>query len=129
MTEFVFRAIVSGFAGRAIESLRGLEPRWRRELVAVWILPLGIHALEFTVHRARGTAALAWSTGASVTLSIASAAFHLFVMRRGILLVGAGRLSLREDLRRMPAIVRSLVTVRDRDVGRVGDDQDPPSDQ
>jgi hypothetical protein len=52
-----------------------------------------------------GTQKLAASMTASVAFTALSTAFNLFAMRRGVLIVGADRLTLRQDLRAMPRLV------------------------
>jgi hypothetical protein len=51
------------------------------------------------------------SMTASVAFTALSTLFNLYAMRRGALLVGTGRQSLWEDLRRLPRIVWDFITL------------------
>jgi hypothetical protein len=104
-TEFLFRAIASGVFGSLTQVFSRAHHHW----VALLILPALGHAAEYAVHSAAGTPRLASSIGASVAFSVLSTAFNLFAMRRGTLVVGPHQRTLREDLRKLPALVRDFV--------------------
>ena len=104
-TELVFRGITSGFYGALTEGFREVEPPWAGAVCMLVFLPVANHAMEFVVHWLRGTRNLAPSITASVVFTALSTLFNLYAMRRGALIVGAGRQSLREDLRRMPGML------------------------
>ena len=108
-TEFVFRLVTSGFYGALTQSFRRVEPRWQGQLAAMLVLPAVGHSLELLVHWLRGTPELAASIGASVMFTTLSTAFHLFAMQRGVLIVGDGQRSLREDLVSLPRIMAAFV--------------------
>lgn len=105
-TEFVFRAGASGLLGSLTQALSGIEPPWRGAIVALLLLPAAGHAAEYAVHSAAGTPRLTASVGASVAFTCVSTLFHLFAMRRGVLIAGPRGLSLTDDLRSLPRIVR-----------------------
>ena len=65
--------------------------------------------MEFVVHWLRGTRNLVPSVTASVIFTALSTLFNLYAMRRGALIVGSGRGSLLEDLRRMPGLVLDFI--------------------
>ena len=46
---------------------------------------------------------------ASICFSVLTTAFTMFVMRRGVLVVGEGQQSLWRDLRRMPSLIAAFV--------------------
>jgi hypothetical protein len=104
-TELVFRGVTSGFYGALTEGFSDAEPPWAAAVGAVVVLPLASHSMELAVHWLRGTRNLAPSIAASVAFTAVSTLFNLYAMKRGALIVGAGRESLLEDLRRMPRIV------------------------
>jgi hypothetical protein len=104
-TELVFRGITSGFYGTISEGLAEAEPQWAAALCVMLAVPLVNHSLEFGVHWLRGTQKLMPSIAASVVFTMLSTLFNLYAMRRGALLVGTGRGSLLEDLRRSPALL------------------------
>jgi hypothetical protein len=104
-TELVFRGMTSGFYGALTEGFRDVEPPWAGAVSVLVLLPVANHAMEFVVHWLRGTRNLAPSITASVAFTALSTLFNLYAMRRGALIVGAGRESLWEDLRRMPRML------------------------
>jgi hypothetical protein len=104
-TELLFRGITSGFYGALTEGFRDAEPPWAAALSVIVLLPLTNHSMEFLVHWMRGTRNLAPSIAASVVFTALSTLFNLYAMRRGALIVGSGRSSLRQDLVRMPRLL------------------------
>ena len=108
-TELVFRGITSGFYGALTEGFREAEPPWAAALGVLVALPLANHSTEFVVHWLRGTRNLAPSIAASVIFTAISTLFNLYAMRRGALIVGTGRGSLVEDLRRMPRLILDFI--------------------
>jgi len=74
------------------------------------LLPVANHSLELLVHWMRGTQKLLPSILASVILTAFSTLFNFYVMRRGVLIVGAGRHSLGKDLLHLPRLVVDFVT-------------------
>ncbi len=114
VTESAFYIFIAGFHGALIQAFRRSQPVWAATLTVMALLPAINHSLEFALHWLAGTENLATSIAASVCFSALSAAFNLFAMRRGILIVGEGRQSLVDDLRRMPRIVFEFFTVTPR---------------
>jgi hypothetical protein len=104
-TELVFRGITSGFYGAISEGFAEAEPEWAAALCVTVAVPVVNHSLEFAVHWLRGTRKLMPSIAASVVFTMLSSLFNLYAMRRGALIVGTGRGSLLEDLRRSPALL------------------------
>jgi hypothetical protein len=104
-TELIFRGITAGFYGALTEGFSDAEPPWAAALGAMVMLPLAAHSMELAVHWLRGTRNLVPSITASVVFTALSTLFNLYAMKRGALIVGQGRGSLLEDLRRMPALV------------------------
>lgn len=118
--EAAFYAAVAGFYGALIQSFRRAQPVWLATLTVMVLLPALNHTLEYLLHWSRGTQKLSASLAASVALSLVSALFNLFVMRRGALLVGAERESLSSDLRRLPLLVWEFLLVLPRALWRAG---------
>jgi hypothetical protein len=128
-TELVFRGITSGFYGALTEAFREAEPPWAAALTVMFLLPVANHSIELLVHWMRGTQKLLPSI-----LTALSTLFNFYVMRRGVLIVGAGRHSLRKDLLKLPWLVVDFVTWMPRYMirraerkpgpGRVGGDPD-----
>jgi hypothetical protein len=103
--ESSFYIVTAGFYGAILQSFRRVEPFWHAILCVTIMLPLLNHSLEFILHWWGRTQKIAAGMIASVLLSLISATFNLYVMRRGVLIVGAGRQPFRSDLRRMPRLV------------------------
>jgi hypothetical protein len=114
-TELIFRGITSGFYGALTEGFREVEPPWAAAAGVLIVLPFANHAVEFVVHWMRGTRNLVPSIAASVVFTALSTLFNLFAMRRGALIVCAGRASLLEDLRRMPGLLLDFVMLLPRE--------------
>jgi hypothetical protein len=108
VTELVFRICTSGFYGAIAQQLSRIRPSWKSMLYAVLVLPIANHTLEFLAHWYRGTPELTLSILASVTFTALSSSFHVFVMRRGLLVVGDASRPLSEDLSKMPRAVASF---------------------
>jgi hypothetical protein len=83
------------------------------------LIPVVNHTLEYFVHYASGATRIAAGLAASISLSVLSAVFNLFAMRRGVLIVGDERASLIDDLRRMPRIVFDFVMTIPRALWRM----------
>lgn len=103
--ELVFRGATSGFYGAMTEAFAPVSPAWAGALAATALVPAVSHTLEFLVHFLRGTPKLASSVIASMLFTAISTSFNLFAMRRGLLIVGEGRRSIRSDLLQMPALL------------------------
>lgn len=108
-TEFIYRALTSGFYGAMTQALSEVRPRWQGTMGAVVLLPFANHALEFIAHWASGTEELILSILASMCFTALSSTFHVFVMRRGLLTVGDGSQGLLADLAQMPKAVALFV--------------------
>jgi hypothetical protein len=113
-TDLIFRPLVSGFYGAIVESFRLARPTWAATLVIIIALPVFNHLIELAIHWARGTQRLGTSVLASVSFSVLSGLFNLFAMRRGLLIVGPGRRSITEDLRRIPGVIAAFLIAAPR---------------
>jgi hypothetical protein len=109
-TELVFRGVTSGFYGALTEAFREAEPPWAAAVTVMLLLPVANHSVELLVHWLRGTQKLLPSILASIVLTAISTLFNFYVMRRGALIVGAGRHSLGKDLLRLPRLALDFVT-------------------
>jgi hypothetical protein len=107
--DLVYRATTAGFYGAISQAFRKAQPTWAAMLAALAILPAFNHACEFVLHSLRGTPRLGLSVATSIAFSVFSALFNLYVMRRGVLIVGQDRQSLWADLRQMPRMVAGFV--------------------
>ena len=107
LTEFLYRAVMSGFYGTLTQRISRLEPVWRAVLAAVVLLPVAQHSLELLVHYLRGTPKLFASLVASVAFTCLSTLVNCYLMRNNVLIVGPQAKSLREDLASLPGLVRA----------------------
>jgi hypothetical protein len=110
-TDLAFRGVSSGFYGALTEAVRDVEPPWAAAVTVMLILPLVNHSLELLVHWLRGTHNLAASILSSIALTVFSTLFNLYAMRRGVLIVGAGRRSLARDLLHIPRLIWDFLLV------------------
>jgi hypothetical protein len=108
-TEVAYRAATSGFHAALTQAIGRAEPAWAATLAAMAVLPLVGHGGEFLVHWWRGTPRLGQSVVASVAFTMVSTAFHVFAMRRGVLVVDDRRRPFLDDLRRLPGLVLDFV--------------------
>lgn len=106
--EFIFRAVISGWFGSLTERVARYDAPWS-SVVLLFGLTVAAHLAEWALHAAAGTTQLTLGLAASVAFSVLSTAFNLFAMRRGTLVVGAGRRTMRDDLLAMPALIRDFV--------------------
>jgi len=116
VTELAFRGVLSGALGAATQWFSRRPQRGWRVATPLILLPALGHAGELLVHALAGTARLADSILASVAFSVVSTAFTLFAMRRGAMIVGAEAVSLRHDLRRLPALVGGFIAAIGRGI-------------
>ncbi len=118
LVEFGFRFFTSGISGALVQSFRKAKPPWLAMLIVSIILPAFSHTVEFFTHYAQeeyfhnvfpsaeGNAReIAFTI--SVLVSVISALFNIFMMRNGVLLVGAGEetKSLWGDFKRIPILL------------------------
>lgn len=109
--QFVFRFFFAGISGALIQSYRHVEPAWKALLAILILVPLVSHFFEFVLQYSFG-----YFTGTqdltdqailrSVCVSIISALFTLFAMRRGVMIVGESESkSLVSDIGRLPVVI------------------------
>jgi hypothetical protein len=116
--EFTFRFVTSGASGALVQSFRRATPVWLATLIVTISLPTISHSIEYFTHYAQEryfSALVPASTNnsrqiafaVSVLFSVLSAMFNLFIMRHGVLLVGAGQesKSLWSDIKRFPLLI------------------------
>jgi len=112
LAEFAYRTWLSGANGAVTQALRKSRPRWAADVAACVVLPLCNHAVEFTVHWLRGTPKLATGVIASLSFSVISILFNLYVQRRGVLVVDeTDRKTLWQDMALMPRMIAGFLAV------------------
>lgn len=111
LVQFTFRFFFAGVGGALIQSFRLVEPPWKAFLTILALVPLVSHLLEFILQAAFGYITSTQDhTGdailRSICVSIISALFTLFAMRRGIMIVGESESkSLLNDISRLPVVI------------------------
>ncbi|MDM7921861.1 MAG: hypothetical protein QUS14_06135 [Pyrinomonadaceae bacterium] len=111
LVQFTFRFFFAGIGGALIQSFRRVEPPWKAFVAILLLVPLVSHVLEFGFQ-----AGFAYLTGTqdhtgdailrSIAVSIISAFFTLFAMRRGIMIVGESESkSLMNDISQLPVVI------------------------
>lgn len=121
--QFVFRFLFAGVGGTLIQSFRKVEPAWKALLAIMLILPFISHLFEFCLQWIFG-----YATGTqthtdtailrSITVSIMSALFTLFAMRRNVMTVGDEESrSFFSDMARLPRLVFEFIAFIPNEVG------------
>lgn len=115
LAQFVFRFLFAGISGALIQTFRRVEPAWKALGTILLIVPAISHIFEFIIQY---TFAYATSTNdhtedaiiRSICVSLVSALFTLFIMRRNVMIVGEeGSKSLFNDLMRMPIMILRFI--------------------
>jgi hypothetical protein len=115
LVQFVFRFFFAGVSGALIQAFRRVEPAWKALFTILLVVPLISHIFEFLLQTG-----FAFLTGThdhtdeavirSICVSLISALFTLFIMRRNVLIVGETESkSLWHDLARLPALIFHFV--------------------
>lgn len=115
LAQFAFRFLFAGVGGALIQSFRRVEPAWKALLTILLVVPVISHIIEFFVQ-----SGFAYATGThnhtdeaivrSICVSVISALFSLFIMRRNVMIVGeAESKSLLSDIGRMPFLIFQFV--------------------
>lgn len=105
--EFVYRFAMSGFYGALTQAFRSAHPPAAAAAVAMVVVPGVSHGLEFLIHLGAGTPELGRSMAASIIMSMTTTSFSVWLMRHGVMVVGPGARSMRDDLRHIPRLVRN----------------------
>jgi hypothetical protein len=118
LVEFSFRLFTGGISGSIVQSFRRATPQWFATAVVTVSLPIFSHTIEFFTHYAQErffsdvfpaaeNNARQKAFAVSILLSILSAMFTLFLLRKGVLLVGAGKetKSLWSDIKNLPLLI------------------------
>src|SRR5947208_3238958 len=135
LVELSFRFFTTGVAGAIVQSFRHATPPWLATVIISISLPTVAHLIEFFTHYVQETYyadifaaaehnARQKTFAISVFFSVISAMFNLYLMRNGVLLVGAGdeTQSLWSDFKKMPPLIsRFILYLPDQIVRSVGE--------
>ena len=111
LAQFAFRFVFAGLSSALIQKFRRVEPAWKALLAVMILIPAISHVFEFIVQY---TFAHLTHTGdhteeailRSISISIISALFGLFAMRRDVMIVGEEESkSMWSDLKRLPELI------------------------
>ncbi len=121
--EFGFRFFTSGLSGALVQSFRKASPPWLATAIITISLPFFSHTVEFFAHYTQEAYFSNFLVASenkgrentfpiSVLFSVFSAMFSIYMMRSGVLLVGAGEdsNSLSKDLKKIPYLIGDFVT-------------------
>lgn len=111
----IFRFLFGGVNGAIIQSYRRVQPAWHAVLTVPLLLAAMSHVMEFIVltgyDAVFGTIGKKNAILISVVVSIISAVFNLFAMRRGALIVRDESMqSFWRDLIRMPWLIFEFIS-------------------
>jgi len=104
LVEAIYAAGAAGLFGAVAQALRYAQPAWIAELFVAIVIPVLFQTLEVFAHLVMGTGSFHAGLIASAAFTGLSATFNLFVMRRGVLLVGAEGKPLAQDLLDLPRL-------------------------
>jgi hypothetical protein len=107
--ELAFRILVGGFWGSLLQAFRGARPAWLSGLLAAVLLPAAAHTLEYLALEAGHAAHIGAGMVVSIAVSVGSLLLNWFLMRKGMLITGAGSDSLGGDLRRLPRLLAEFL--------------------
>jgi len=105
VVEFAYRFAMSGFYGALTQAFRRAHPPGAATAAAMVVVPGISHTLELLLHLGAGTPELGRSIVASVTMSMLTTSLNVWLMRRGVMVVGPGARPLLDDLRRIPQLL------------------------
>ncbi len=115
VAQSIFRLIFGGVNGAIIQSYSRVEPAWHAVLTVPLILATFSHLVEFVVQtnydKQTGVSGGGRAVAVSILVSVISAVFNLFAMRRGALLVkDESQQSFWRDLWRMPWLALEFIS-------------------
>lgn len=115
LAQFIFRFAFAGVGGALIQAFRRVEPAWKALIAILLIVPVISHIFEFFVqvgfaHFTRTGDHTDEAIVRSICISILSALFSLFIMRRNVMIVGeAESKSIWSDLAHFPVLIFDFV--------------------
>ena len=122
--ELAFRFLTTGVAGAVVQSFRRATPEWAATVIISISLPTITHLIEFFTHfiqekyyadifAASENSARQKTFAISVLFSVVSVMFNLYLMRHGVLLVGAGEetQTLRNDFKKIPFMISEFIKI------------------
>jgi len=117
LAQFIFRFVFAGVGGALIQAFRRVEPAWKALVAILLIVPVISHFFEFLVQLgfAHFTQTADHTDEAilrSVCISVLSALFSLFIMRRNVMIVGEeDSKSIWRDLAHFPVLIFDFIMI------------------
>lgn len=113
--QFVFRTFFGGLNGAILQAFSKVKPAWHAVITIPFVLAAVSHLFEYGLQAAydsfAGSKGKSGAVLVSISISVVSAFFNLFAMRRGVLLVrDESEQSLWRDLRQMPFIAFEFIS-------------------
>jgi hypothetical protein len=100
--EIGFRIVLGGCWGSFMQALRKARPAWLAGALVALVLPTCAHTLEYGLLKVGGATHIRTGMIVSIVFSAGSLVVNFLLMRRGLLLTGAGASSLASDFRQIP---------------------------
>ncbi len=125
LAQFLFRFLFAGVGGALIQSFRRVEPAWKALLSILLVVPVISHIFEYFVQSSFTyyTATANHTDQAiirSICLSIFSALFSLYIMRRNVMIVGESESkSLFNDIIHLPLLVFDFLAFIPLEIARM----------
>ncbi|MDH3494441.1 MAG: hypothetical protein OEM82_12875 [Acidobacteriota bacterium] len=129
MVELSFRFFTSGISGSLVQSFRKASPAWLAMGIVTVSLPIFGHSVEFVTHFVQEeyfasvfppsiNSSRQKAFAVSVLISVLSALFNIFLMRNGVMLVGAGEetKSLWGDFKSIPILLYEFILFLPRQI-------------
>ncbi len=120
LAEAFFGATCAGFFGTITQAVRFATPQWQAEMVVALAIPVVFQTGNFYFHAALGQGGFRAGMISSAMFTALSAAFNLYIMRRGTLLSGSEGKSFVQDLAMLPRLALSFVLSGVRQLARLG---------
>lgn len=113
--QFIFRFLFGGIGGALIQALRLVEPPWKALLSILVVVPVISHLFEIGIQLAFASATstedkFLEAILRSICVSVFSALFTLYIMRKDVLIVGeGGSKSLFRDFAVFPRLIHDFL--------------------
>jgi hypothetical protein len=105
--EIGLRIVLGGCWGSMMQAMRRARPAWLAGTLVAVVLPTSAHTLEYALLKVGGAPNIKSGMTVSVFFSAVSLVVNYAMMRRGMMLTGAGAASLGSDLRSFAVWVRN----------------------
>ncbi|MBX7174077.1 MAG: hypothetical protein K1X72_24105 [Pyrinomonadaceae bacterium] len=119
--QFVYRTVLGGIGGSIIQRFSKVEPPWHATITVPLIITVITHIFEYFIQIAfdnyYGTNLATKTTIASIVISVMSAVFNLYLMRRGVMLVkDEQEKSLGKDFAYIPVLLFDFIMIPPRNI-------------